>query len=271
MIKTLYITNPSANTLTLHLGSSFEDEGLLIFNITGLGPPKATVSATGGPTYDGTTVSAIQVDARHVLLTLAIPVGSISEETAKQKVYTYFPIKQEIIFRIETDNKDVFAVAIVESVEANQFAKVENFVISLYFPKPYFLDMVEDNPSISTPSGTTITYDGEVESGIYIDIVFTGYPGGNITITNDREIQSMTLDWGAGVLPGSGDWCRIDTRKGQKSAIYKEFGQPEFNFMNGIGINDDWIKLLPGNNEIAFSPSANTTMNIKFRPIMEGV
>jgi hypothetical protein len=282
MIKTVTITNPSASTLTLDLPTSLDDEGILIFNMSGLGPPKATVNGVGGPSFEGFKVGSVRTDARHLMLTLAIPLTGTPEETAKQKIYTYFPIKKEVTFGIETDAKDVDITAIVESIEFNQFAKVENAVISLYCPYPYFLSTTLDNPTIAS-GGTLVTYDGEVETGVLIDLDFTGTVG-DITITNSAGTQSMTLDWtaaynaydalgytGYGAIPDNGDWCRIDTRHGQKSALYKMSGYPQINFMNGVGIDDDWIKLFLGANTLGFTPGTNTTMNILYNDIIEGV
>ena len=88
MIKTITIKNPNRNILELNLRSSAQEVGLLIFNIEGLGPPKATVNGQGGPNFDGIRASSVRTDARHLLMTLAVVEGGDLEEDAKQRIYT---------------------------------------------------------------------------------------------------------------------------------------------------------------------------------------
>jgi len=62
MIETLWVTNPNEDTLELNLRSSERTHGLLVFNMTGLGPPNATVSGAAGPSYDGIRASFVRTD-----------------------------------------------------------------------------------------------------------------------------------------------------------------------------------------------------------------
>ncbi len=256
MIKRILITNPAGDTLNLNLRSSLDDHGLLIFNLTGLGSPKATVSGLSGPTYDGITGEFVRTDARHLLLTLAIPGRGDAEETAKQTVYDFFPVKEEIIFNVTTDIKDAYVTAIVESVEMNQFSKVENAVISLYCPNPYFLDMIEPlEYAWYGSSGKTIEYDGDLPTGIFITVHFGEKNGTYMILTNDHGSQSMTIDFSPLSLGSveEGDTIYIDTRFGQKSVIHENYYGAQQNLMPGVGPTEDWIELRPGDNNIAIT------------------
>ena len=255
MIQSINITNSAGNILDINLRSSLDDHGLQVFNLEGLGSPKATVSGLSGPTYDGISGEFVRADARQLLLTLAIPVRGDAEETAKQLVYDFFPVKDEITFRIITDAKDAYATAIVESVEMNQFAKVVNAVVSLYCTNPYFLDMVEEY-DYGEYGGTeqTINYKGEVPTPTLITVICGdpyawggGYESmGTCLIENDRDSQSMTIEFEAFAL---GDKYFIDGTPGQKSVIHEDGATHSLTDVTSMVIpTSDWIKLHPGDN-----------------------
>lgn len=304
MIKTVWVQNPSGAILDLNLRSSGDDHGLLIFNMTGLGPPKANVNGQGGPNFDGVRVNSTRVNERHITLTLAVQGTDLIEENAKDKIYTYFPIKQQILLGVETDTKDVYIPAIVESNEFNQFAKVENAVISLYCAYPYFIDLEVnrvlirsdaviplfefpfENFSLTVPTlefgyltdlpTAFIDYRGEVETGIDIIIEFSGVisgDSGGLTITNQNGAQQMTIDVSLFGPTQAGDQIFINTRVGQKR-IYFVRDSTWTNILNSVGINDDWIQLRAGNNTIIMNSTSGIEFietEIIYRSLREGV
>jgi hypothetical protein len=258
MIQSIRITNSGGDVLDINLRSSLDDHGLLVFNLEGLGSPKAEVTGLSGPTYDGIAGEFVRAGARQLLLTLAIPARGDAEEVAKQKVYDHFRVKETITFRVITDAQDVYAPAIVESVEMNQFSKVENAVISLYCPDPYFLDMVE-TWEYGEYGGTTqtINYEGTAPTGTYI-VVLCGDPwswGGDYeslgycTIENDRDDQSMTIEF---ISFSEGDRYFIDSYPGQKS-VWHEDGDTHAltDVTSWVVPTSDWIVLHPGDNDLS--------------------
>jgi hypothetical protein len=300
MIKTVTVQNPNGSILTLNLRNSDQEVGLLIFNIEGLGPPKATVSGTGGPNFDGIRPSSVGVDARHLLMTLAVSAGGMLEEDAKQRIYTYFPIKQEITLGIVTDRKDVYIPAIVESNEFNQFSSIENAVISLFCPNPYYLDRLSSSVVIDNLSGVPnfefpfendslvaptiefgfvtdlptadIPYNGEAATGIDVTLNFLG-AATDIVITNNNGSQQMTIDTSDLEPLASGDQIFINTRVGEKS-IYFVRDTVWTNIINAVGIDDDWIDLRPGGNRVIVDTATgidNVEVELEFRALSEGV
>ena len=279
-ILKFHITNPSNDTIPLSLKDSNFWYGMHVFNAEGLGPPKATVSGIGGPGGDGIRANSVRTDARHITLTLAISPGD-KEETARQNIYTYFPIKQEITFRVETDDKDVYLTAIVESVEMNMFAKVENAVISLYCADPYYLDMQE----IVLGSAFAIvvtTYTGEVPTGVVIDMLFDGTVNDGLAITNTAGSQSMHVDFRK-MLSGLnscrvGDQLIINTSVGQKSVqFWDDSASTWYDGIGGVSIDSDWTQMLLGGNVISIVPdtpaesSEISELEVKYRLRYEGV
>ena len=300
MINVIKVTNQSEQTLELNMRSSWSDHGLLIFNLEGLGPPKATVSGSGGPNFDGIRAGYVRADARQIVLTLAVTAYGEAEEEARSLIYTYFPIKQEITFEVETDRNHVYIPAIVEENEFNQFAKVENAVISLYCPNPYFLNMIEHsivigdttaipifefpfendsliNPMLEFGEVTTlptaeIPYNGQVETGIDMVLDFDG-AATDIVITNDNGNQEMNIDTGDVEPLANGDQIIINTRVGEKS-IFHVRGSTWTNIMNSVPIGDDWITIRPGGNRVIVNAAtgiANVDTELKYRALSEGV
>ena len=255
MIQNVWVTNPSGDTLLLNLRTSGDDEGLVIFNVTGLGPPQATVSGQGGPGFDGVKGVSVRAGERHMDWTLAVPPG-YDEETAKQKIYDYFPIKQTITLRIQTDSKDVYTTAIVEKNEYNQFAKIENAVISLYCPDPYFMDLFESTDMVYLlDDPTSINYSGDSDAGALFTLYFGGYATEVIITNSSTPNQSMTVD--LTVLPNAhgepGGKLTINTHYGEKSIVYTDPVGAETSAISGLAITEDWIRLYPGDNTIEVS------------------
>ncbi len=199
-----------------------------------------------------------------------------------------------------TDRKDVYIPAIVESNEFNQFASVENAVISLLCPNPYFLDKMEKVVNIDDISGipifefpfsneslvlpllkfglvtglptAEIGYNGEVETGINININFTG-AATDLVITNNNGAQLMTIDTADLEPLQSGDQIFINTRVGEKS-IYFVRSTTWTNIINSVGIDDDWIGLRPGGNRVIIDAATgidNVEIELRYRALSEGV
>jgi len=249
MIETLWVTNPDGDTLELNLRSSETDHGLLVFNMSGLGPPKATVSGNTGPGYDGIRASFVRTDARHIILTLAVSAVGDAEEVAKQLIYDFFPIKETIILGVTTGTKDVFTEAIVETNEFNQFAKVENAVIGLFCPDPYWIDLLPQEVPLRLNTETLITYGGDVPVGIYMTIIFGGSTP-TLYITNDNGGQIFYVNLSVIGNAQAGEKIHIDTRVGQKSVIHETVLGVTTSLLPAIGMGDDWIQLNRGDNNI---------------------
>lgn len=287
MILSIYITtpNPTPGTLTLDMRDSGVDEGLIIFNMEGLGPPKSTVSGVGGPNLHGVKTSSIKVDARHIVLTLAV-IQQIpaNEETSKQKIYDFFPISKEITFRVETDTKDVQIQGIVESVEMNQFAKVENAVISLYCPDPYWAETSESSVEVTDGGPDLVTW-GEVAGGCDIVATFDANVSSLITLTRQHAYaatETITISPSlaesiSGVTIAVNDRIEVNTRRGQKSVRLWDNSLAQWhNVFTAVAIDDHWIELLPGGNTMGWSmgtPSeeSDVTIDINYTPLYEGV
>lgn len=257
MIQTIKITNPNSEQLSLVLRTSEQDHGILVFNLEGLGSPKATVSGLSGPTYDGIRGYFVIADARHILLTLAVSSRGDAEEVSKKKIYDYFPVKEQIKFQVLTDTTEVYIWAIVESVEMNQFSKVENAVISLYCPDPYFMYLAWTITWAFYGSSKAVPYDGDVPVGGIFTFYCPGPLGDWITMENvltDEEIVLLFASIGGGDVFDHGDKIILNTRLGQKSIkLYTYNDVFKTNMLSCIDSASDWPTFMRGDNPIAMT------------------
>ena len=114
MIKSVTITNYLQESVKIELTEP-ESSGFIIRSIEGLGPVKANLNFTELATLDGALDNgAALLDTRNIVLSL-IFVGTPTIEDTRLKSYKYFPIKQNLTFEIETDNRHCFTVGRVES------------------------------------------------------------------------------------------------------------------------------------------------------------
>lgn len=296
MIQSVTAKNPTGESLTLPLRSSLEQEGLLIFSITGLGSPKASVNGIGGVSYDGIRVNSIVAESRQIILTIANPRQGLLGEENRLKIYQYFPSKSIITFYVQSEIRTYYIEAIVENVEMNHWATVENAVVTLNCPKPFFKDaagfymQIQEGSVLdefSFPvSDDTFVFGEIVATGYNGTINYTGMPTGaifeiNLTsnvgdpvITNTNGNQMFTLDlltarFHYGNLQ-SGDRIVINTKQGEKS-VYVWRGTESFNIINGVGINDDWIDIRPGANILAFANMSASITEVSFDPLRAGI
>lgn len=305
MITAVWIENQNGDRMDLDLRSSGEELGLLVYNLEGLGSPKATVNSQGGPNFDGVRVSSVSADPRQIILTLAVTKQGVKEEEARALVYQHFPVKQKIRLGIKTDRNELEAECYVEQTEFTQFAEVESATISLYCPQPYFHEVFTQIFSIYPGSGiplfqfpfsneslttsmlefseyteapmTIIDYVSGVETGVDISMEFSGRVRYiTITNTNGNQRQRINLDGIEALLGGNvadGDRVVLNTRIGEKRVWFIR-GDTTYNLMNGLTFGDDWITLKPGRNTIVVKASVGEDQintDIKFQAKREGV
>lgn len=253
MIESIWVTNQLSETLTLDLATSGVDEDIYVFSIEGLGSPVATVNSVGGPAVPGTRVNSVSVDARHIVLSLAITAQDTAEEAAIAKIYKHFPTNQEVTFGITGTNKEVYTEAYVESVEVAYFSKIVNATISLVCPPGYFKYVNGYSLEFETPAPGGGYYTGFTNNGPSVGALFTVSFSGAVTGLQFRDWNSNQLMRIVNPSPPptpssfqSGDLLVIDTRVGLKSVTLTR-SSTDYNWIHAIPIQDDWIQFTQGN------------------------
>lgn len=193
MIESITITNHLDESLELVLTEP-EKSGIIIRSIDGLGPAKANMHLTDLATIDGGIDNGAKLDTRNIVLSLLFLKNPTIEDT-RLKTYKYFPIKQNITFKIKTDNRECYTIGRVESNTPNIFDRDEGCQISIICPDPYFYN-VEDDDVIFFADNASFEFPFSNESivqnsrNLLINNLLTFRLNGiDITVNNDRTLR----------------------------------------------------------------------------------
>lgn len=307
MLKDVTITNYLGKTVTYSFeGPTLEDtSGLLITEIEGLGPVKATVNMTQLATADGDIFNSKRLQGRNIVIKARFTYASTIEE-ARLLSYKYFPIGHPVTFKIRTDNREAETTGYVESNEPEIFSDESDVQISILCESPFFLSVsdegkkqtnfsaveamfefpfsnesVEDKliifGKITNKKENTVYYEGDAETGCIIHLHAIGEVR-MIDIYNIKTAEHMGIDTDKiATLTGSGliygDDITITTIKGKKSITLLRNGIT-YNILNALAKNVDWFQLARGDNLFAFTceyGEENLQFMIESQIVYEGV
>lgn len=301
MIKSITVTNYLGDSLKLELARP-DRSGLAITSITGLGPGKANINTTELSTTDGGLYNSARVPVRNIVISLRYLWHNTIEE-ARHLSYRYFPLKQKLTLRIETDMRMAEIEGYVESNDPTIFSNAEGTDISIICPNPFFYSAEKNttvfsgiepmfefpfsNEALTAPmlemgdiqnsTDRIIYYDGDAETGVIITIHAFGEATG-IAIYNTGTRETMRLDTdkleeftGKGIT--AGDDIIINTIPGSKSIRLIREGV-ETNILNCLDRDSDWFKLVKGDNVFAYTAetgSTNLNFSIENNVVYEGM
>lgn len=305
MIKSVTITNYLGESVKIDLADGDPQHGMIIKSITGLGPPKANINMTDLATMDGSLFNSSRVEKRNIIINMLFGFAPTIEDS-RQRTYKYFPIKKQLKLLIETDNRIVETVGVVEVNDPDIFSKNESNQISLICDDPYFYSSGENSKnttvffgieplfefefsneslddsllefgSIENETEKTVYYEGDAEIGITINIHAIG-EAGNVTIYNTGTREIMRIETskietltGYGII--AGDDIIITTMRGNKKISLLRNGRYT-NILNSLDKNSDWFQLKKGENIFAYVAeygSENLQFTIENQVIYEGV
>lgn len=301
MIQSVTVTNPKRDSLKLVLRDP-ESSGLIIQEISGLGPSKANINSTELATMDGSIFASARATERNIVLTLILlPIPSI--ESVRQKTYSFFPIKKAVTLLVETDNRLVETTGYVESNEPNIFSQQESTQISIICPDPHFYEAAtnemafvgvqpvfefpfENNSltenllefgEIRLDTRAELNYEGDADTGVLINIHFNGAATG-ITLYNTVTREAMEIDTDkvatiAGKALMQGDDILISTVKGNKYMRLLRNGAYT-NIIAALNKDADWFQLSNGRNEFSFTAKTgekNLVVTFNYRNAYGGV
>lgn len=303
MIRNIVVTNYRGDSLTIELRSP-ERSGLLITNIDGVTPPKATINSTTLATKDGSYYNSAHLNEREMSFTFKVlPTDSMTIEESRLNLYKYFPTKQLVNIRFVTDTRDCYVEGYVEACDVKVFSKQEVAKVSVVCPDPYFYSsdlMVKafggttpkfefpfSNESLSEKeivfgdiayyAENSIYYTGENEMGMLIDVYASGEVH-DFTFYDIESNKSLTIDTDKlASLTGhpiiDRDHIMISTVKGNKYARLLRDGMYT-NILNCLNRNAVWMQLKKGDNIFSYLTSYgsnNITVTVSYRTIYEGI
>lgn len=281
MIKSVTITNYIGDSLKLELSDPWET-GVAIQDITGLGPVKANMNFTKLVTSDGGLFNSARLNNRNIVFKFRVFGGrSCSVEDSRMTLYNLFIVKKQVRLIFETDNRHVYIDGYVESNQPVIFSNKETLQVSVICPDPFFKSMTPlhmqfhgnepafefefSNESLTEPLLTmseiknaayrNIYYDGDEETGMKITLDLTGdikdFTIYNIDTNEKMKLNDASLEHIIGTRFIAGDTIILSTIN-KKKGLKLIRGSKEYNILNILDKNVDWLKLRKGNNTFAY-------------------
>lgn len=249
---TMVEARTTAGTL---LSLPFEDvsDGLIVSDIAGLGPVKATVVTSSFASMDGVQFQSVRREGRNVVIKLDLEpdYSTDSVQDLRDRLYSFFMTKVPISLRfIRSEGLEVDVDGYVESCEPDIFAKEPKVSISIFCANP---DLVDQTPvvitgdTVSDTTETLVSYPGTVETGMVI------------VLTLDRNLDDLTIfhrapddtitsfDLSASML--TGDVLTITTVAGSRSIMLNRSGTVT-SLLYGKPSQSTWTEFKHGDNYI---------------------
>lgn len=298
MIKSVTVINPNDEELVLELAKP-DESGLIIRDITGLGPGQATINTTEIATTDGAIFNSARKPYRNIVIKMTYCWLNTIEES-RLRVYKFFPLKKKVKLIVETDNRRGSIEGYVETNDPTIFSSQEGSDVSIVCPFPFFksegdnaitsttfygieplFEFIFENDHVTEPrlemgeitqrTEASIVYSGDADTGLTIVIHALGDVS-NLTIYDLDTRESMRLDDDKLIeLTGNriiaADEITICTEVGKKSVTLLRDGD-RYNILNCLGPHPAWFKVQTGVNRFAYTLEAGL-LNMEFR--MENV
>ena len=253
MLTQVDVTTMSGSILSLPLEGV--EAGIIVKEIEGLDPVKATLVSAGFANQDGEQFYSSRREARNIKLTLGLApdYASDSVQDLRRQVYAYLmPKKQVLLSFYMDDGLNVNILGIVETLETPLFSRDPSVVVSIMCYDPDFVD-----PDVVTITGSstngvtevTVNYDGSVETGVQFQM--------NINQTLDQftvyhrapDGTTRFLTFVSAMV--NGEVINIDTRPGTKQALSTLTGTTK-SVLYGVSPRSNWLQLEPGPNYLRF-------------------
>lgn len=251
MLYKVEVRNAQGALLSLPLDDV--SSGLVVQDIQGLDPVKATIVSSNFAQLDGTQYHSSRREARNIIMVLGLEPDYVmaSVRDLRNSLYSFFMPKSEIFLRFYMDEGlTVNIMGRVETFEAPLFAKEPKAFISILCFDPDFLDLdpVElTGSSTSTTDETTITYDGSVETGLVFVLNVNRTLGAFTFYFKPPDGTLRSMDFAASLV--TGDVLTINTVSGAKGATLTRAGTNS-SLLYAVSPQSNWHELQNGDNKI---------------------
>jgi len=250
MIEKVDISNALGSTLQIELGDP--STGLLVEDIGGLGPVKATVVESTSAGVDGAQLQSMRREGRDITFKINLEPDYVTETVwdLRQRVYNFFMTKMKVSLRFYmTSGLYVDIAGVVETCEPDIFTAEPAMNVSIRCSKPDFIDPNTTLTNLNTTAltvGTDINYVGSVESGIVM------------TLNVNRTLNEFTiyntppdgvlrqLDFSAALQ--AGDVLKISTVVGSKYVTLTR-ATVTSSLLYAVSPTSNWIEFFQGINK----------------------
>lgn len=236
----------------------FDNPGVLVVkDIQGLGPVKATLVSSNFANQDGAQYHSSRREPRNIVITLGLApdLATMSVYDLRDQLYEWFMPKSEVVLIFEAYDRfseqtlKVDILGHVETCEPNIFTQEPEVTISIMCFNPDFVNSFEpvvfDMETTDTMSETILSYSGTIDTGVLFTIrpnrVMDGF-------TILHRLPSGELHQVSYTHPSEyGDVIEISSVQGSKYAKRWRIGVEE-SVLYAITPSSDWLRLQPGSN-----------------------
>lgn len=268
------VTGQNGDIINLH-----SDPRYTVYKVNGLTPVQANINTSVNATQDGSIINSARVEARNLVIYLAIN-GEI--ERNRINLYKYFTPKKNVKINFKNGSREVYIEGMVELIELDLFTNKQIAQISIICPKPYFRDVETfitsfsdvsqsfefpmnvpeegvELSSITTNIRKNIIYSGDVESGVIIQLFATGTVV-NPTIYDVLKGKFFKLNY----TFEESDTILINTNIGEKSVNLIRAGITT-NALGYMTPDSDWFTLSAGDNIFTYEcDSGSSNLQLTF-------
>lgn len=253
MLIQVDVTTMSGSVLSLPLEDV--EAGIIVQEIKGLDPVKATLVSSSFAGQDGEQFYSSRREARNLVMTLGLAPDYVTDsvQDLRRRVYDYLmPKKQVLLTFTMDDGLNVNILGIVESLETPLFSREPAIDVSIMCYDPDFVD-----PDVVSLTGSstneiteiTVEYDGTVETGVQIEMDINQTLDQFTIYHRAPDGSTRTLTFVNPMV--NGEVIKIDTRPGTKQATSTLTGTTT-SVLYGISPQSNWLQLEPGTNYLRF-------------------
>lgn len=250
MLSEVEVVSNRGSILTMPLADI--SDGIVIADIEGLDPVKATIITTSSANQNGTQFHNVILDDRNIKITIEMHPDEVTQTVAsiRAKLYEFFMSSFALKFTFRTEEGlEVEIFGRVESFDNAHFTAEPSVVVSVICFDPIFID-----PELESIDGSTVS----TATNFEIDYVGSFKTSVIFTLTLDRDLSEFTiystmpdgsirnLDFALAML--SGDVLVIDTTPGNKTITQYRGGSVLAYPLYAVSPQSSWIEIQPGTN-----------------------
>lgn len=250
MIYLIEATNSQGSVLDLPLGDF--SNGLVVEEVGGLDPVKATIVSSGFAQLNGVQYQSSKREQRDITLKIGLEPDYATDTVAKlrKKLYNHFMPESTVTLRFyDDDDLEVLITGMVETCEAAQFTDEPqmNVVINCFDPDFWGVaPVVIAGNTVADSTEITVDYEGSLETGVVFTLnVNRALP--QFTLYHRPPDGTLrTLDFNTALA--AGDKLTISTVPGSKFATLTRAGV-DSSVLYGVSPQSNWIEMRPGENK----------------------
>jgi hypothetical protein len=273
MITKLECRTPQGALLTLTLDDV--TSGLIVKDIDGIAPVKATIVSSSYANLPGAQFQASNREARHLTLKLGLePDFSVNTvQDLRDNLYTFFMPQSTVSLRFfRSDGLIVDIDGMVEDFQAPFFTQEPEATLFITCFLPDFLAISPIVVNSSTVTDTTdflVNYVGNIKTGFTL-VMNVNRSFSAFTIYNKPPDNSVrSFDFASDMV--AGDIITISTVAGSKSVTRTRSGVTT-SVLYGKTPQSDWIQLVPGDNRLrVYAAGAPIPYSISYAPRYGGL